>query len=315
MMLAFPCCLFLATWLCPQPALAANAPALLQESSDAAQEPDDGHTQKRPQEEQKKAFDRLKSPDKKKLQAAIRLIEKGDPEEGEIAAGIAQAKELGEAAIPLLLTSVSRLEKAERVEHLWTCLDALLHDGHLHLAWDLRKKKSPLVLDVYMLRRYSDASRKDSRMFLEEQLALLEKEKEEARKKALHYEIARGLAFRGQADQLDAIDAVIQADWLTRAQELRADFAGINRKPLAEKAAEYLQRRPRKEKIASLHLFELFGEKEQAKKLLHFLSESDTSIRLAAIDACRVVVDGEPPLNKPSMTEIIERAESWKSRL
>ncbi len=315
MMLAFPCCLLLATFLYPQPALAAEAPALRQESSEAAQEPDDGRTQKRPQEEQKKAFDRLTSPDKKTLQAAIRLIEKGDPKEGEIAAGIAQAKELGEAAIPMLLTSVSRLEKVERVEHLWACLDGLLHDGHLHLAWDLRKKKSPLVLDVYLLRRYSDASRKDSRMFLEEQLALLEKEKDEARKKALHYEIARGLAFRGQADQLDAIDAVIQADWLTRAHELRADFAGINRKPLADKAAEYLQRRPRKEKIASLHLFELFGDKDQAKKLLHFLSESDTSIRLAAIDACRVVVDGEAPLEKPSMTEIIERAESWKSRL
>jgi hypothetical protein len=315
MMLASPCCLFLATWLCPQPALVADAPALLQESSEATQEPGDDHTQKHPPEKEKKAFERLTSPNKKKLQAAIRLIEKGDPEEGEIAAGIDQAKELGEAAIPMLLTSVSRLEKVERVEHLWTCLDTLLHDGHLHLAWDLRKKKSPVVLDVYLLRRYSDASRKDSRMFLEEQLALLEKEKDEARKKALRYEIARGLAFRGQADQLDAIDAVIQADWLTRAQELRADFAGINRKPLADKAAEYLQRRPRKEKIASLHLFELFGEKEQARKLLHFLSESDTSIRLAAIDACRVVVDGEPPLNKPSMTEIIERAESWKTRL
>lgn len=315
MMLASPCCLFLATWLCPQPALTAAAPALLQESSEATQEPGDDHTQKHPPEKEKKAFDRLTSPNKKKLQAAIRLIEKGDPEEGEIAAGIDQAKELGEAAIPMLLTSVSRLEKVERVEHLWTCLDTLLHDGHLHLAWDLRKKKSPVVLDVYLLRRYSDASRKDSRMFLEEQLALLEKEKDEARKNALRYEIARGLAFRGQADQLDAIDAVIQADWLTRAQELRADFAGINRKPLADKAAEYLQRRPRKEKIASLHLFELFGEKEQARKLLHFLSESDTSIRLAAIDACRVVVDGAAPLNKPSMTEIIERAESWKTRL
>jgi hypothetical protein len=27
------------------------------------------------------------------------------------------------------------------------------------------------------------------------------------------------------------------------------------------------------------------------------------------------VVDGEPPLEKPSMTEIIERAEAWKARL
>jgi len=315
MMLAFPCCLFLSTWLFPQPAFAADAPVLLQESSEASQEPDGDLSQKRPQEEQKKAFDRLTSPMKKELQAAIRLIEKGDPEKEEIATGVAQAKAIGEAAIPMLLTSVSRLEKVGRVDHLWVCLDALLHDGHLHLAWELRKKKSPLALDVYLLRRYSDSSRKDSRMFLEEQLGLLEKEKEEARKKTLHYEIARGLAFRGQADQLDAIDAVIQEDWLTRATELRADFAGINRKPLADKAAEYLQRRPRKEEIASLHLFELFGEKDQAKKLLHFLSESDTSIRLAAIDACRVVVDGEPPLNKPSMTEIIERAESWKSRL
>jgi hypothetical protein len=264
---------------------------------------------------EKKAFARLKSPDKKKLQAALRKIEKGDEEEGEVEAGVAEVLALGEAAVPTLLASVPRMEKVERLAPLWTCLDGLLLETDLHLAWELRKKKSPLPLDRYLVRRWSDSKREDAQAFLEEQAAALGKVEDETRLATIGYETARGLVRRGDASRLDAIDAVIQSDWLERAAELRRDFAGVDRGPLAEAAAGYLKRRPRKEKIAGLHMFELFGDAAQAKLVRSFLSESDTTIRLAAIDACRLVVDGEPPLEKPSMTEIIERAEAWKARL
>jgi len=286
---------------------------------DPAQEPaaQDPQAQEDPKQKQKKAFARLTSPDKKSLQAALRLIEKGDPEKGQLEEGVAQVLVLGESTVPTLLASVPRMEKASRLPALWLALDGTLQDADLHLAWELRKKKSPLALDRYLVRRWADSSRKDALSFLDGISADASKlaEKDPERSQLLAYEAARGLAFRGRAEQLDAIDAVIQADWLQRAAQLRADFADINREPLAGKAAEYLKRRPRKEKLASLHLFELFGRPEQAKLLLPFLSESDTSLRLAAIDACRVVVDGEKALGKPSMVEIIQRAEAWKARL
>ena len=107
----------------------------------------------------------------------------------------------------------------------------------------------------------------------------------------------------------------MQAAWAEQADAIRADFAAVERGPMSSKAAQLANSGRRKEQLAGLHLFELLGVKEHAALLLPALGESDTSLRLAAIDACRAAIDGDPPLERPSMTEIIERAEKWKKRI
>ena len=71
----------------------------------------------------------------------------------------------------------------------------------------------------------------------------------------------------------------------------------------------------KKSRLLGLHLFELFGVKENANLLADNLNNSDTALRLGAINACRVVVAGEEPLLRPSMTELIELANSWSDKI
>ena len=308
----FLSCLGLSAKPLPTPCLlgatALPHPVFVQEAADGAQEPDEkaqepAAAKKKPE---KKKFARLSSPDKKTVQAGLRAIEKGKEQE-DVDAGVATLVSIGEAIIPLCLDSAARMEKVKRLEPLLLALDQVLVNDDLKLAWNSLRKKAPDAIKVYLLRRYADSDRKDASVFLKVQL--------KSESSAMAYEAARGMVFRGDQEALGIIEVQVRERWLKEAALLRADFASVNRKALSASLTPWLSRPRLKEKLAGLRMFELFGIEEHAKLVLPFLSESDTSLRLAAINACRVVVAKEEPLGRPSMTEIIERAESWKAKL
>lgn len=265
-----------------------------------------------PQEEgkekkkKKKKFARLTSPQKKKVAAAMRKLDKAEEEE-EIAEGVAELIEIGEAAIPSCMDAVKRMEAADRLDPLWQAFDTILVDDDLALAWSLLKKKAPDSLRAHLVRRFADSDLEESEEFLQEQMKSDNQE--------IVYEAARGLALRGDSSAVAVIEQQVAEYWLEEAARLRADFASIERGPLSAALLPLLQRKHTKQKLAAVRMVELFGTKEQCKLMLPFLSESDTTLRLAAINVCRVVLDGESPLERPSMTEIIERAEAWKAKL
>lgn len=285
----------------PQPWLAQEAEESAQEPGNKAQEP--AAEKKKPE---KKKFARLSSPNKKIVLAGLRAIEKGEEQE-DVDAGVAKLVGIGEAIIPMCLDSAERMEKADRLEPLLLALNQVLLNDDLKLAWKSLRKKAPDCIKVYVLRRYADSERKDAPKFLKEHM--------KAESSAMAYEAARGMVLRGDGNALGIIEQHVRERWLKQAAALRADFADVNRKALSASLTPWLSRARLKEKLAGLRMFELFGIEEHAKLILPFLSESDTSLRLAAINACRVVVAKEEPLGRPSMTEIIERAESWKAKL
>jgi hypothetical protein len=71
----------------------------------------------------------------------------------------------------------------------------------------------------------------------------------------------------------------------------------------------------KKVRLLGLHLYELFGLKDNSSILADNLNNSDTALRLGAINACRVVIAGEEPLLRPSMTELIELANEWSAKI
>lgn len=286
--------------LCP-PAAPACLPSCLLPLQETAPETDS--LEKKPK---KKKFARLTSPKKKAAQKALRLIEKGEKEE-ELAEGVAQLLELGEAVIPLSFDAVKRIEGTGRLDSLWTVLDTILVDDDLELGWKSVKTKHLDALRIYLVRRWAESSLKESEAFLTEHMAHENPE--------LAYQAARGLARRGVASAVPAIEAQVAEKWLKEAARIRADFAGIKRGPLVSEITPLLQRKRFKEKLTAIRMYELFGVEEQARLLTPFLSESDTTLRLAAINACRAIISKEEPLDRPSMTEIIERAEAWKAKL
>lgn len=271
------------------------------------QEPESEPQEEKPKPKpKKKKFARLTSPKKKSVQKGLRLIEKSKKPE-DLEAGVAQILEIGEAAIPLCFDAMKRMTLANRQDEIYQCLDTILVDDDLELGWNILKTKHEDGLRMYLVRRWADSSLKGSEKFLTEQM--------KSENPALAYQAARGLALRGIASSVPAIAAEVDAKWLKEADRFRADFSGIERGPLVAEITPLLQRKRFKEKLTGIRMFELFGVEEQARLMAPFLSESDTTLRLAAINACRVIIAKEKPLQRPSMTEIIERAEAWKAKL
>lgn len=254
----------------------------------------------------KKEFARLSGLAQKSAQEDLVALRRAEKDE-QRAEARAQLITYGEGVIPFIFDATPKAIEAGRFADHATLLDAVLTDADLHLAWGLLKKKAPDELRGYLVRRWADGAREDTVEFLKPLLA--------DAAPGIVYQAARGLLRRGDRAGAPAVMDAMRARWTKEAALLRADFAGLERGPLADLPREALASSKLQERLLGVRLFELFGVKEQAKLLLPMLGESDTSLRLAAIDACRVVVGGEPPLEKPSMTQIIEQAEAWKKQL
>ena len=260
---------------------------------------------------QKKKFARIKSTEKKIMMKALRLIEKGEVDNendvDEISDGIASLIELGECVIPKCLTSFPRMAKVERQQHLTRVLDSILLDDELHIALELCNRKTTNQVYAYLMQRWTDSSREDREEVLNNYLSIDDE--------AVQYHCVRGLIQLGDKLMVNACVKIIDSQWKDNKQQLRNDFSGVSRGIMSELIAEKVSTPNKKVRLLGLHLFELFGLKEDASILADNLNNSDTALRLGAINACRVVIGGELPLLRPSMTELIELATEWSSKI
>lgn len=254
----------------------------------------------------KKAFARLTTLQQKAVQEDLVALRRAEKEEDRAAAR-QRLTAAGEGIVPLVLDATKQYVEAGRMGEIETLLRAALTDPDLHLAWTHLKKSAPEPIRAHLTRRYADSAREDATGFLRPLL--------KDAMPSVAYEAARGLVRRGDREGLPPVQEAMRARWTQEAARLRADFAGVERGPLADVSHPFLSSTKIQDRLLGLRLFELFGVREHARLLLPALSESDTTLRLAAIDACRVVIGGEPPLDKPSMTQIIEHAEAWKKKL
>jgi hypothetical protein len=104
-------------------------------------------------------------------------------------------------------------------------------------------------------------------------------------------------------------------EWDKKKVELRAALEGSRGKEAtAWVLAKLDDKADRKVKVAVLRMLAGCGDKESAGRVKAFLSEEDNSIRVAAINALRGIVDGEPPIENLSAFEAIELANKWKGR-
>jgi hypothetical protein len=261
--------------------------------------------------EVKKKFAHLKSAAKKSMMTGLRLIEKGkvDEEEGidEVSDGIQLLVEIGEGVIPKCLTSFPRIQEVGRLAELLTVLDKVLVDHDLSLALSLSNRKTPDEVYAYLLRRWADSSLDDA---VDQLTEFFERDHPE-----IKYQCVRGLMMRGKELAVEECVKIIDLQWKDDKQQLRADFSGLSRGIMSELIEKKLTTANKKARLLGLHLFELFGLEKDKQALADNLSNSDTALRLGAINACRVVIANEPPLMRPSMTELIELATAWSAKI
>lgn len=259
----------------------------------------------------KKKFSKLRSKEKKSMMTALRLIEKGTIDEDE---NVNQAKEavlmlseIGEGVIPKCLTSFPRMIGADRLEYLQAALNNILVDDDLALALGLSTRKTPNEVYSYLMSRWADSSREDTEEILIKHLANENTE--------IKYQCVRGLLRIGNELAIEPCIEIVDTQWVSNKQMIRKDFSGVSRGIMSDLIHKKISTPNKKARLLGLHLFELFGEKKHASLLVDNLQNSDTALRLGAINACRVVVDGDKPLLRPSMTELIEMGNAWIAKL
>lgn len=259
----------------------------------------------------KKKFAYLTNKSKKKLQTGLRLIEKGEINEEEdidkASEGVNEIIKLGEATIPKILQSFNRMEPVGRISYLENALNSILENSDLHLAYELLGKKSAESAYLYVLKRWSASGRKDTEPMLLKHINSTNAD--------IHYVCSTGLLLRGRKEAVGACISIIENKWKSHSKKIRADFYNSPRGLMNDKIQEHIQSKDKNKRLLGLHLFELFGEAKNSFLLRDGLRDSDTSIRLAAINACRVVIDNKPYLARPAMTQIIELAREWEKRL
>ncbi len=122
-------------------------------------------------------------------------------------------------------------------------------------------------------------------------------------------------ASAGALEGFDVLEGMAIEDWGRRREQLRAALAPWRSEEAVERTRAALESKDRKRVVGALNLLSACGTKESARRLAPFLDDSDNSIRVAAINACRGIVDGEAPVENLPVFEAVELAKKWKERL
>lgn len=129
------------------------------------------------------------------------------------------------------------------------------------------------------------------------------------------YATALCCASAGSMAGFDALWEAVSGKWDKKKRELRAALDGARSKEASAWALAKLKADDRKAAVAALRMLAGCGVKDDASRIKGLLDNEDNSIRVAAINALRGMVDGEGPLEDISAFEAIETARKWKGRV
>lgn len=119
----------------------------------------------------------------------------------------------------------------------------------------------------------------------------------------------------GSIKGLHTLIAQAMKRWDKKGPEMRIALEGVRGPEATKEVGEHLADPDRKVKVAALHLLGGCGDKTITGKIKPLLDETDNSIRVAAINALRGIVDGELPIEGLSAFEAIEMAKKWKEKI
>ncbi len=119
----------------------------------------------------------------------------------------------------------------------------------------------------------------------------------------------------GEGDGFEAVFDMAQNEWKDHALQIRGVLRNLTSPDLDRRILERLQSSQRSEQSTALRLLAAGGSPQTLPKVAPFLDSGHPTLRIDAINACRVLVDGEEPLAKIPVFQAIELAKKWKERL
>jgi hypothetical protein len=118
----------------------------------------------------------------------------------------------------------------------------------------------------------------------------------------------------GSVKALPSMQKYVLDAWGKRGPELRAALNAVRCKEATDYALKLVADKDRKIVVAGLNMLAGCGTKDAIPAVKPQLDNTDNSIRIAAINALRGIVDGELPIANLPVFEAIELAKKWKTR-
>lgn len=224
---------------------------------------------------------------------------------------------VGAGAAPELLRAMGAEKDTAARLRVEALLDRVTGAAHTRLLGVEFANKSPHVR-TWALKRCAQFPDDGLRALAEQALtrasAALAKKPEDADLIEERYAAALCLTAAGGLGGLEALTSVALDQWGRRGGELRAALNGVRGDEATDKLLPLLASAERKQLVAGLNLLAGCGSKKALNTVRPHLDSNDNSVRVAAINAMRGIVDGAPPLDKLSAFDAIELAKEWKNR-
>jgi hypothetical protein len=220
----------------------------------------------------------------------------------------------GAGVVPYLLPKLGKEKDEEARERMIFVLDSVTGAPHTRLLAKSFKDRS-VVVRKWSLRRVALFHDPELRKQAEAAYEAAKKRKRDLDEDEV-FVAALCCASTGSFKGFEDITARAAKDWGDEGGAIHTALTALRSAEGTAAVAPLLAEPKRASKVAGLRLIAACGEAETAKALVApFLDDNDNSLRVAAINALRGIVDGDPPLDKLSVFEAIERANKWKSRL
>lgn len=229
----------------------------------------------------------------------------------------------GAGATPNLLTALAHEEDAAARGRILAVLEKLVTAEDTRLLAKEFDNKSPLVR-IFALRRaaaFPDSALKASAA------ASLAKARKGTDKDELYY-AALCVTSTGSLDGFDVLQQVAGEAWGKHGTEIHDALGAVRGKEATQKIRSAikpedspkpgdpaLKPADRMRVVSALNLLAACGEKESAGIVMPFLDSNDNSVRIAAINAARGIVEGLPPVAELPVFDAIEMARKLKAKL
>ena len=272
-----------------------------------------------PKETEQEEIERLTkwpSPnDARQLKIDVARLRKANTEEMGTQAHHALVAE-GAAAAPALIDALGKEKKEAGRERILDVLNAITGAEHTRLMAEEFDSKSDVVR-IWCLERvagFPDPGVKDAAV-----AALHRAENASEKGKATEAELYAAALCCTSAGDLSGLQRVAkraEADWKASGAEIRIALESVRGKEATLAYRDLLSSEKRGVVVTGLRLLAGCGDPETAVPLVGpFLDNTDNTMRVAAINALRGIVDGDPPLDKLPVFEAIELAGKWKQRI
>lgn len=259
---------------------------------------------------------------KPELKQCISRVRKARTEEM-AAKGAQQLEEIGAAAAPFLLKSLRSEKDGEARGRMEAVLDSITSPEHTRLLAETLDEDSDAPRR-YAARRIAQLGdpglRKRSEAFLAE---LTERAADKRARKPIEpvdLDLAAVLCLStGSNSGLERVIRLASPEpWKTwgaalerACEHAKAAGPGIG----AELSTGLSKASSPGDRVVYLRLLTYSGSRDQVSPIVPLLDAEENQVKVAAINALRMIVDGDAPLKRLSTFDAIERAQRWKSRL